>query len=339
MCVVGVWRKLLIGGGAVMLAASLSTAFADDKKDDPAEIGNRDVAGFNCYSIEKEIAMGKQLAGEVQRQAKLMDDPIVNEYVNRVGQNLARNSDATVPFTFQVIDDPTLNAFALPGGFIFVNTGLLTAAETEAEMASAMAHEIAHVAARHMTRQACRAKIANVATLPMIFLGGWGGYAMRQAVSAAIPMTFLSFSRGYEAEADYLGLQYLYAAGYDPTAAIDMFEKMVSLERRKPGSIAKVFSTHPMNEDRLKKTQAEIQKVLPQKAEYVVSTSEYAEVRGRVLAIENQRKARSVEKDVEKDKDSKEPVLRQSPGSGSPASPGADSPADRPTIKRRDLVE
>jgi predicted Zn-dependent protease len=327
----------LICSGILVLAASLTVASGDDagKKDDPGEIGNRDVGGFNCYSIEKEIAMVKQLAGEVQRQAKLMDDPTVTEYVNRVGQNLARNSDAKVPFTFQVIDDPTLNAFALPGGFIFVNTGLLTAAETEAEMASAMAHEIAHVAARHMTRQACRAKVANVATLPLIFLGGWGGYAIRQAASAAIPMTFLSFSRGFEAEADYLGLQYLYAAGYDPTAAIDMFEKMMSIEKRKPGSIARVFSTHPMNEDRLKKTQAEIQKVLPQKAEYVVSTSEYAEVRGRLLAIENQRKMRA----VEKDKDPKDPVLRRSPGSGEPAASDDDSSGDQPTIKRRDLEE
>jgi predicted Zn-dependent protease len=303
----------LVPAGAVMLAASLAIAFGDDQKDDPGQIGSRNVAGFNCYSIEKEIAMGKQLAGEVQRQAKLMDDPIISEYVNRLGQNLARNSDAKVPFTFQVIDDPTLNAFALPGGFIFVNAGLLTAAETEAEMASAMAHEIAHVAARHMTRQACRAQVANIATLPLIFLGGWGGFAARQAAGAAIPMTFLSFSRGYEAEADYLGLQYLYAAGYDPTAAIDMFEKMMSLEKRQPGSIAKVFSTHPMNGDRLKKAQAEIQKILPQKAEYVVNTSEYAEVRGRLLAIENQRKVRSV------DPDPKTPVLQRSPGSADPA--------------------
>ena len=298
----------LVAAGAVLWAASLAVALGDDRKDDPGQIGNRNVAGFNCYSIEKEIAMGKQLAGEVQRQAKLLDDPIVTEYVNRVGQNLARNSDAKVPFTFQVIDDPALNAFALPGGFVFVNAGLLTAAETEAEMASAMAHEVAHVAARHMTRQACRAQVANIATLPLIFLGGWGGFAARQAASAAIPMTFLSFSRGYEAEADYLGLQYLYAAGYDPTAAIDMFEKMMSLEKRTPGSIAKVFSTHPMNGDRLKKAQAEIQRILPQRAEYVVNTSEYAEVRGRLLAIENQRKMRS------RDGDPKAPVLRRSPG-------------------------
>jgi predicted Zn-dependent protease len=308
----------------------LTAAMADDKKDDPSQIGNRDVGkGLNCYSIEKEIAMGKQLAEEVQRQAKLMDDPIITEYVNRVGQNLARNSDGKVPFTFQVIDDPTLNAFALPGGFIFVNTGLMTAAETEAEMASAMAHEIAHVAARHMTRQACRAQVANVASLPLILLGGWGGYAIRQVANAAIPMTFLSFSRGYESEADYLGLQYLYAAGYDPTAAIDMFEKMTSLELRKPGTIAKVFSTHPMNEDRLKKTQAEIEKILPQKPEYVVNTSEYAAVRGRLLDIQNQRKLRSTTKDP------KAPVLRRAPGAGDPS----DSGDDHPTIKRRDLEE
>lgn len=317
----------------VLLVLSLSVAWADDQRDDPSQIGNRDVGkGLNCYSLEKEIALGKQLAGEVQRQAKLLDDPIITEYVNRVGQNLARNSDAKVPFTFQVIDDPSLNAFALPGGFIFVHAGLLVAAETEAEMASAVAHEIAHVAARHMTRQACRAQVANIASIPLIFLGGWGGYAIRQAASAAIPMTFLSFSRGYEAEADYLGVQYLYAAGYDPTASIDMFEKMMSLEKRKPGSISKVFSTHPMNDDRLKKAEAEIQNILPERPQYVVNTSEYAEVRGRLLAIENARKMHSVEKDP------KAPVLRRAPDSGAPG-PTDDSGDDRPTIKRRDLVE
>jgi len=324
-----------IGWACLLSILSLSMVFADDKKSDPSQIGDRDVGkGLNCYSIDKEIAMGKQMAAEVQRQAKMLDDPIIGEYVNRVGQNLVRNSDAKVPFTFQVIDDDTLNAFALPGGFIFVHTGLIHTAETEAEMASAMAHEIAHVAARHMTRQACRAQIANIATIPLIFLGGLPGYAIRQGAGAAIPMTFLSFSRGFEAEADYLGLQYLYAAGYDPNAAIDMFEKMMSLEKRKPGSIAKVFSTHPLNEDRLRKTQAEIEKILPQKAEYIVNTSDYMEVRGRLLAMENRRKMRSTEKD------SNRPVLRHTPGSGpAPGEPGEDASDDRPTIKRRDLIE
>lgn len=317
--------------GVLLFILPLSIPLAGDKKDDPSQIGNRDVGkGLTCYSLEKEIAMGKQLATEVQKQAKMMDDPIITEYVNRVGQNLARNSDGKVPFTFQVIDDPTLNAFALPGGFIFVNTGLITAAETESEMASAMAHEIAHVAARHMTKQACRAQVVSIATLPLVFLGGWGGYAIRQAASAAIPMTFLSFSRGYEAEADYLGLQYLYAAGYDPNAAIDMFEKMTSLQKTKPGSVAKVFSTHPMSDDRLRKTQAEIARILPQRAEYVINTSEYADMRARWLALENARRVRS------KEKDPNAPVLRRSPGSGAP---GDDPGEDKPTIKRRDLVE
>ena len=197
-------------------------------------------------------------------------------------------------------------------------------------MASARAHEIAHVAARHMTRQATRSQIVNWASIPLIFMGGWTGYAIRQGAGLAIPMSFLTFSRGFEAEADYLGLQYLYAAGYDPTAAIDMFEKMMSIEKRKPGSIAKVFATHPMNEDRLKKTQDEIQKILPQKPEYVVNTSEYIDVRLHLFAMENQRKARSTSED------SNRPVLRRTPGTGT--APG-ETPDDRPTIKRRDLVE
>lgn len=318
--------------GLLILNSTLSVAFADDKKSDPGQIGNRDVGkGLNCYSIDKEIAMGKQLAEEVQRQAKLVEDPIITEYVNRVGQNLVRNSDAKVPFTFQVIDDESLNAFALPGGFIFVHTGLIRAAETEAEMASAVAHEVAHVAARHMTKQACRAQIANIASIPLIFLGGLPGYAIRQGMGLAIPMTFLSFSRGFESEADFLGVQYLYASGYDPTASIDMFEKMMSLEKGKPGSIAKVFSTHPMNDDRLRKTQAEIQKILPQKPEYVVNTSEYTDIRTRVLAMENQHRMHPTEKDPNR------PVLRRTPGTGT--APGEDTGDDRPTIKRRDLVE
>jgi len=316
-----------IWAGVLISSLSLTITLAADKESDPNQIGKRDVSkGFNCYSMEKEIAMGKQLAGEVQRQAKMLTDPLITEYVNRLGQNLVRNSDAKVPFSFQVIDDPALNAFALPGGFVFINTGLITAAETEAEMASAMAHEIAHVAARHMTRQACKIQLAKIASTPLIFLGGWGGFAAQQVASAAIPMTFLSFSRAYESEADYLGLQYLYAAGYDPQAALDMFEKMMSIERQKPGSISKVFATHPMSEDRLKKAQREIEHILPAKAEYIVNTSEYSEMRERWLAIENQRRMRAVEKDI------KSPILRRAPGNGAP---DQDEPDSRPTINRR----
>jgi len=265
---------------------------ADDKKKDSSQIGNRDVGkGLNFYSLEKEIALGRQLAQEVQRQSKLNTDPIITEYVNRVGQNLVRNSDAKVPFTFQVIEADDLNAFALPGGYVFVNTGLIVMAEEEDEFAGAVAHEVAHVAARHMTRQATKSQIANVASIPLsVLLGGWAGVAARQGASVAIPMTFLSFSRRDESEADYLGLQYMYSAGYDPNGAISIFEKLEALSRRKPGLVSKLFSTHPMDADRIGKAQKEIQEILPARNEYVVTTSEYHAIRERLLEQEVRRK-------------------------------------------------
>src|SRR2546423_2405614 len=213
---------------ALALFAMLAPiAFGKDKKKDPDEIGNRDVGkGINFYSLEKEIGLGKQLAQEVERQAKIIDDPIVAEYVNRVGQNLVRNSDAKVPFTIKVLDSEEVNAFALPGGFFFVNSGLMLKAESEAELAGVMAHEIAHVAARHGTKQATKGEIINLASIPLIFMGGWAGYAIRQGASVAIPLGFLHFSQSLEAEADYLGLQYLYKSGYDPNAFVDFFEKI-----------------------------------------------------------------------------------------------------------------
>ena len=222
---------------AACVALTVGAALAKDKKKrDPDEIGNRDVGkGINFYSIEKEIALGRQLAQEVQRQAKMADDPIIGEYINRLGRNLVRNSDAKVPFTFQIVDAGRLNAFALPGGFIFVNSGLIRATESEAELAGALAHEIAHVTARHMTRQATRSQIAEYATLPMILLGGWGGLAARQAAGLAIPMSYLSFSRAFESEADMYGLQYMYKAGYDPAASIDLFERMLTLGEAQAG--------------------------------------------------------------------------------------------------------
>src|SRR5881396_540280 len=262
-----------------------------DKKKDPEEIGNRDVGkGVNFYSLEKEIALGKQMAQEVERQAKIVDDPVIAEYVNRVGQNLVRNSDAKVPFTIKVLDAEEINAFALPGGFFFVNTGVVLNADTEAELAGVMAHEIAHVAARHGTRQATRGQIINYASIPLIFMGGWTGYAIRQGAGLAIPMGFLTFSRSFEREADDLGLQYLYKSGYDPTAFVDFFEKIESLEKKKPGSLSKVFSTHPMTDDRIKAAQKEIQDILKPKPEYVVTTSEFNDVKGRLAMMHNKRK-------------------------------------------------
>jgi predicted Zn-dependent protease len=313
----------------------IPVSFAEDKKKDPDEIGNRDVGkGVNFYSIEKEIGLGKQLAQEVERQAKLIDDPVIAEYVNRVGQNLVRNSDAKVPFTIKVLDSEEVNAFALPGGFFFVNSGLILKADNEAELAGVMAHEIAHVAARHGTRQATRGQIINLASIPLIFMGGWTGYAIRQGAGLAIPLGFLTFSRGFEAEADMLGLEYMYKTGYDPTAFVDFFEKIQTLEKRKPGTLSKVFSTHPMTDDRIKTAQKNIASILKAKPEYVVSTSEFNDVKGRLAMLHNRRR-------IDTKDDSNRPTLRRNPGSG-PIDDGSGdkkAPADqdeRPTLKRRD---
>ena len=307
------------------------TAAADDKKKDPDAIGDRDVGkGVNFYSLEKEIALGKQLAQEVERQAKIVDDPIIAEYVNRVGQNLVRNSDAKVPFTIKVLDTEEVNAFALPGGFFFVNTGLMLKADTEAELAGVMSHEIAHVAARHGTKQATKAELINIASIPLIFMGGWTGYAIRQGAGLAIPLGFLQFTQGAEREADYLGLQYMYKAGYDPTAFVDFFEKIQTLEKKKPGTLAKVFSTHPMTDNRIKAAQDEIQKILVAKPEYVVNTSEFNDVRGRLAMLHNHRKIDN--------EDPNRPRLRRAPGSGTGTGddPGQKPDSDeRPTLKRR----
>lgn len=271
---------------AVILCLVLAAAaHGADKKKDPGQIGNRDVGkGLNLYSPEKEIALGRQLAREVERQASMVDDPLVAEFVNRLGQNLVRNSDAKVPFTFRVVDDPALNAFALPGGYVFVNSGLFDIAEDEDELAGALAHEIAHVAARHLTRELTKSRVANLATAPLgAVLGGWAGYAGRQGAALAIPMSLLSFGRKDEAEADYLGVQYAYAAGYDPTGVISIFEKIESLERKRPGAVSKAFSSHPQDADRIAQTQREIQEILPARDGYVVTTSEYRAIRQRLL--------------------------------------------------------
>ena len=243
--------------------ARRAACFAENPEKDPDQIGNRNVSGkVNFYSLEKEIALGKQLASEVERQAKIINDPVIAEYVNRVGQNLVRNSDAKVPFTIKVIDSEEVNAFALPGGFFFVNSGLILKADNEAELAGVMAHEIAHVAARHGTRQATRGEIAQLGMIPLIFMGGWTGYGIYQAASVLVPVGFLKFSRGFESEADMLGLEYMYKAGYDPTAFVDFFEKIETLEKRKPGTMSKVFSTHPPTDSRIQAAQKNIQELL-----------------------------------------------------------------------------
>src|SRR5215831_2148925 len=301
------------------------------KNADVDNIGSRNInkGSINFISLDKEIAMGRQLAAEVERQVKLIDDPTVTEYVNRVGQNIVRNSDSQVPFTIKVIDSDEINAFALPGGFFYVNSGLILAADEEAELAGVMAHEIAHVAACHAARENTRGNIMSMATIPLIFVGGGIGYAGYEAASLALPMTFLKFSRNFESEADYLGLQYMYKSGYDPDAFISFFEKVQAQEKRKPGTLAKAFSTHPQTPDRIEKSQDEISKILPARSQYIVTTSEFDDVKSRLAAIENRHK-------IQDQKDNNKPSLRRTTSTDKTSQDGqSTSGDDHPTLKRR----
>ncbi|MGC2194334.1 MAG: M48 family metallopeptidase [Terriglobales bacterium] len=306
----------------------------DGSKNDVNAIGNRKVGGRGLgdwYSLEGEIRMGKQYAQEVEATSKLIRDPVITEYVNRIGQNLVRNSDAQVPFTIKVVDSDEVNAFALPGGFFYVNSGLILAADEESELAGVMAHEIAHVAARHATRQMTRAQWANIGTIPLIFVGGGIGYAVRSAAGLGLPLTFLSFSRSFESEADYLGLQYMYKAGYDPNAFVAFFEKLQAREKKKPGTLAKAFATHPQTPDRISKSQEEIARILPARPQYIVTTSEFADVKSRLASLENRRK-------MVDDKGGNKPSLRRTSTSDKSGDKSGDSKGDddRPTLHRRD---
>jgi len=263
--------------------AKLSSRARKLAKYDVARIGERGVGeGVNFYSLDKERALGKELAAQIETQSRLIGDPVITEYVNRIGQSIVRNSDAKVPFTIKVLDDDEVNAFALPGGYFYVDSGLIMAADNEAELAGVMAHEVAHVAARHATKSATRSQIWNMASIPLIFFGGPAGYALRQVAVLAVPMSFLKFSRDAEREADLLGLEYEYAAGYDPQSFVQFFEKLGARQKEKQNMLAKAFATHPMNDDRIKRAQKEIGILLPGREQYVVNTSEFDEVKIRL---------------------------------------------------------
>ena len=312
--------------------------------DDVNAVGNRDIGGRgigNWYSVDTEIKMGKMYASEIEKSTKFITDPVVLEYVNRVGQNIVKNSDCKVPFTIKIIDSDVINAMALPGGFFYVNSGLILNADEEAELAGVMAHETAHVCAHHAVREQTRMNYAQLSTIPLIFIGGWTGYGIYEAASLAVPMTFLKFSREFEAQADYLGVQYMYRAGYDPQAFISFFEKVQALEKRKPGMVEKAFADHPQTPERILHSQEEIARILPARDEYTVTTSEFDDIKARLARIENKRR-------LVDSKDTKKPSLRRAgTGTGDPTGPSSTSSTgtggstsssddDKPTLHRRD---
>ncbi len=304
--------------------------------DDVNAVGNRDIGGRglgNWYSTDTEIKMGKMYATEIEKSTRFITDPVVTEYVNRVGQNIVKNSDCKVPFTIKVIDSDEINAMALPGGFFYVNSGLILNADEEAELAGVMAHETAHVCAHHAVREQTRMNYVQLSMIPVIMMTGysWTGYGIYEAIQFAVPMTFLKFSRDFESQADFLGIQYMYRAGYDPQAFISFFEKVQALEKRKPGLVAKAFSDHPQTPDRILHSQDEIAKILPARDEYTVTTSEFDDVKARLARIENKRRLVDT-------KDKNKPSLRRASTTSDPNNPqaGDDSGDDRPTLHRRE---
>jgi len=285
--------------------------------EDPSMIGKRNInTGIIAKmsgSTEKEVRLGREAAAEVDRQAKFVDDPMITEYVNRVGQNIVLHSDSKVPFTIKVIDSDEVNAFALPGGFFYVNKGLLLAADNEAELAGVMAHEIAHVAARHAVENQTKATLLEYAALGgSIFLGGIPGMIYQNTAGIGLLGIFMKFSRGAEEEADKLGVQYMYAAGYDPGAMATMFEKLEAKNKKKPGFVARAFATHPAPPDRRAAALA-LAARFPEHDEYVISSSEFQRVKSRLLRLSNARATTS----------------------GAIQAAGDDGAPGRPTLKRR----
>lgn len=303
-------------------------ALAGDKSD-PTKIGERKVGGgINLYSLEAEVRLGKMLAQQVEQSARLVDDPEISAYVNKLAQTLVRNSDARVPFSVKVIDSSQVNAFALPGGFFFINTGLIALAEEEAELAGVMAHEIAHVTARHSTKRATKAQLVQWAMIPIQILSpvGWAGWGIYQGLSYGLPLTFLKFSRDAERDADYLGLQYMWKAGYDPTALITFFERLQESKRKDPGSVPLVFSSHPPTKERIRRAQEEIAELLPAREQYVVTTSEFDRIKNKIQALHQKRKVSKP--------DSSKPTLRRK-GERPSTDEGGSEDEKPPVLKRR----
>ncbi len=295
-------------------------------KDDVQAIGSRNIGARglgNWYSVEQEIDMGREYSRAIEQDVKLLTDPVITEYVNRIGQNLVRNSDAKVPFTIKVIDSEEVNAFSLPGGFLYVNSALIRAAQEEAELAGVMAHEIAHVAAHHATRQMTQSQLFNLATIPLIFVGGGVALAIKEGAALAMPLTLTKFSRGFEKEADYLGVEYLYQSGYDPQAFISFFERVQARQTEKRGVIARMFSNHPQTVDRIHRAQAEIAKILPPRETYVITTSEFDEVKSRLVTLEDR---------LHSESEPARTTLRRRSSADHDHSENVD---ERPTLKRR----
>ncbi len=195
----------------------------------------------NRVLLERQVAIGRSVAEQIDAHVKFVNDPVISEYVNRIGQNLARQSDAQAPVMIKVVDSDAVNALSLPGGVLYINSGLIVAADEEAELAGAIAHEIAHITACHAVRAWSSIERGPATPWAPVILktgniddaGGMFGIAR--------------FTSGLEGEADYLGIEYMSRAGYDPSALVSFFAKIQTMEKSpwRPGVVAKTFESHP----------------------------------------------------------------------------------------------
>jgi predicted Zn-dependent protease len=340
-----VFRKLLLLGWVLLVSTPFAFApplqqkdhdkeSGDDEKfyhgtgiNDLNAIGTRNVGcnrGLgNWYTLDAQVRMGQEFARQVEQTSHLIKDPVVNEYVNRVGQNLTRNSDTRVPFTIKILDVEEPNAFALPGGYMFVNAGTILLADDESELAGVMAHEIGHVAACHAAREATRGTLASLAMIPVVIMtGGLAGLGVNEAANFGVPAVFGKFSRNFEAQADYLGIQYAYKTGYDPLGMINFFEKLQALEKKRPGFTTKLYGDHPQTPDRIEKSEHEIGTILPPRDQYIVDTSDFQQAKRRLALIMKHRLVKDPEEnpqlrhtvdDKNAQQDDDRPVIRRKP--------------------------
>jgi predicted Zn-dependent protease len=302
-------------------------------EEDVNAVGQRNIGGRgmrNWYSANWEISTGKQYSMEIEKSSHLVTDPVVVEYINRIGQNLVKNSDAKVPFTIKVLDTDEINAMALPGGYFYVNSGLILACDSEDELAGVMAHEIAHVAAHHAAREMTKLNLMQISSIPlMIFTQGtWTAYGVYEVAQLSVPLTLLQFSREYETEADYLGIQYMYRAGYDPQGMVTIFEKISALEKHKPGVVSRAFSDHPATPERIAAIEHEIATILPPQPEYLVTTSEFDQVKARLERIQNKR-------GIQDKKSGKQPTLRRIGASNNDPNAPLSSTSGPPVLGRK----
>ena len=317
----------------------ITSSFADRKHADVDDIGNRKINGKvakvfpNFVSLEKEIQIGAQYAHQIEKSSRLIDDPVVNEYIDSLAQTIVRHSDAKVPFIVRVVDTEEVNAFALPGGFFYVNKGLILESDTESELAGVMAHEIAHVSARHASERITKGQLIQFAALPALFIGGyWTQVAIRQGLGLGLSLSVLGITRKSEEEADQLGTQYMWNTGIDPNGFIAFFEKLEAKEKNKPGKFSSFFRTHPPVEKRIVKVQEEIS-FLPLKDEYLVTTSKFNDVKARLVAMDNKLVRPGA---ATSSKGRKRPSLKRKTSSNRSERDKPTLKSDRPTLKRRD---